>query len=148
MAPRNIAKQILGTVVAVLSGWFAAMLFLEAIALIQLLHQPHYIVPDALWVGPTTVSIVMAYFVVPVWLLLLIPLYLFVPASSALWRPSVCSAWGVVAGVVIVGLWFRGIPGVGGVAPEAWSFYAIAAIVGGVTCLIGALTRHVFKPAI
>jgi len=148
MAPRRIAKQILGTVVAVLSGWFSAMLFLEAMALIQLLQQPHYIVPDALWVAPITVSIVMAYFVVPVWLLLLIPLYLFVPASSALWRLPVCSACGVVAGLVIVGLWLRGIPGVRGVAPEAWSLYVIAAIVGGVTCFIGALTRHVFKPAI
>jgi hypothetical protein len=131
----------------VLSGWFAAMLFLEAIMIIQLLQQPHYIVPDALWVGPVTVSIVMAYVVVPVWLLLLIPLYLFVPASSALWRLPVCSACGVVAGLVIVGLWFGGIPGVAGVAPEAWSFYVIAAIVGGVTCFIGALTRRVFKPA-
>jgi hypothetical protein len=148
MAPRSIARQILGTVVAVLSGWFSAMLFLEAMALIQLLQQPHYIVPDALWVAPITVSIVMAYFVVPVWLLLLIPLYLFVPASSALWRLPVCSACGVVAGLVIVGLWLRGIPGVRGVAPEAWSLYGIAAIVGGVTCFIGALTRHVFKPAI
>ncbi len=148
MAPRRIAKQILGTVVAVLSGWFSAMLFLEAMALIQLLQQPHYIVPDALWVAPITVSIVMAYFVVPVWLLLLIPLYLFVPASSALWRLPVCSACGVVAGLVIVGLWLRGIPGVRGVASEAWSLYVIAAIVGGVTCFIGALTRHVFKPAI
>jgi len=148
MAPRRIAKQILGTVVAVLSGWFSAMLFLEAMALIQLLQQPHYIVPDALWVAPITVSIVMAYFVVPVWLFLLIPLYVFVPASSALWRLPVCSACGVVAGLVIVGLWLRGIPGVRGVAPEAWSLYVIAAIVGGVTCFIGALTRHVFKPAI
>ena len=148
MAPRSIAKQILGTVVAVLSGWFAAMLFLEAIALIQLLQQPHYIVPDALWVAPITVSIVMAYFVIPVWLFLLIPLYLFVPASSPLWRLPVCSACGLVAGLVIIALWLRGLPGIGGVAPEAWSLYVIAAIVGSVTCFIGALTRHVFKPAI
>jgi hypothetical protein len=148
MAPRHIGKQILGTIIALLSGWFAAMVFLEAMAVVQLLQQPHYIVPDALWVAPLTVSIVMAYFVIPVWLLLLIPLYLFVPASSALWRRPVCSACGVVAGLVIVGLWFRGLPSVGGVAPEAWSFYAMAAIVGGVTCFIAALTRHVFKPAI
>ena len=148
MVPRGIAKQILGTIVAVLSGWFAAMLFLEAIAVIQLLQQPHYIVADALWVAPITVSMVMAYFVIPVWLFLLIPLYVFVPASSALWRLPVCSTCGVVAGLVIVAVWLRGLPGVGGVAPEAWSLYVIAAIVGGVTCFTGARTRHVFKPAI
>jgi hypothetical protein len=148
MAARHIGKQILGTIIAVLSGWFVAMIFLEAMAVVQLLQQPHYIAPDALWVAPLTVSIVMAYFVVPVWLLLLIPLYLFVPTSSALWRLPICSACGLVAGLVIVGLWFRGLPGVGGVAPEAWSFYVIAAVVGGVTCFMGALTRHVFKPGI
>jgi hypothetical protein len=86
MAPRRIAKQILGTITAVLSGWFAAMLFLEAITVLELLHQPRYIMPDALWVGPITVSIVMAYLVIPVWLFILIPLYIFVP--SAFWRLS------------------------------------------------------------
>ena len=124
------------------------MLFLEAMTLFELLQQPHYIVPDALWVGPLIESGVMAYMVVPVWLFLLIPLYLFVPASSVLWRLPICSACGVLAGLVIVGLWFQGIPGVGGIAPEAWSFYLIAAIVGGVTCFTGALTKRVFKPAI
>jgi hypothetical protein len=148
MAPRSIAKQILGTIVALLSGWFAAMLFLEAIAIIQLLQQPHSIVPDALWVAPITVGIVMAYFIIPVWFFLLIPLYLFVPASSPLWQLPVCSACGLVAGLAIIALWLRGVPGVGGIAPEAWSLYVIAAIVGGVTCFTGALTRHVFKPAI
>jgi hypothetical protein len=148
MAPRRIGKQILGTIIAVLSGWFAAMLFLEAITVLELLHQPRYIVPDALWVGPITVSIVMAYFVIPVWLFILIPLYIFVPSSSAFWRLSVCSACGTVVGPIIVALWLGGIPGVGGVAPEAWSLYVIAAIVGGVTCFIGALTRHRFRQTI
>jgi hypothetical protein len=110
MAARHIGKQILGTIIAVLLGWFAGMVFLEAMAVVQLLQQPHYIAPHARWVAPLTVSIVMAYFVVPVWLLLLIPLYLFVPTSSALWRLPVCSACGVAAGLVIVGMWFRGFP--------------------------------------
>jgi hypothetical protein len=148
MAARGIAKQILGTVVAVLSGWFAAMLFLEATTAVELLHQPHYIVPEALLVAPITTSMVMSWFVIPVWLFALIPLYLFVPPSSVLWRLPVCSACGVIAGVLIVACWVRGIPGIGGLAPEAWWLYIYAAIVGGVTCFIAALTRHVFRPAI
>ena len=148
MATRRMGKQILGTIVAVLSGGFAAMLYLEATTIIELLHQPHYIVPAALLVAPIMIGMVMSWFVIPVWLFVLIPLYLFVPSSSVLWRLPVCSACGVVAGLLIVGCWIRGIPGVGDLAPEAWSFYIFAAIVGGVTCFIGALTRHVFKPAI
>ncbi len=45
-------------------------------------------------------------------------------------------------------LWVGGIPGVDGVAAEAWSLYAMAAIVGGATCLIGALTKDRFKQTI
>jgi hypothetical protein len=144
----RVAKQIFGTIIAVLAGWLAAMFFIEAMTSIELLQQPHYVVPEALLVAPITVSIVMAYFVIPVWLFALVPLYIFVPSSSVLWRVPICSACGVVAGLVIVALWLRGIPGVGGVAPEAWSLYVIAAIVGGVTCFIGALTRHRFRQTI
>src|SRR5439155_21001988 len=43
---------------------------------------------------------------------------------------------------------FGGIPGVGHVSSGAWASYILATIVGGVTCLIGSLTKHMFKPAI
>ena len=148
MVARRIGKQVLGTIVAVLAGWFAAILFVEATTILELLRQPHYIVPEALFVAPITVSIVMAYFVILVWLVALIPLYIFVPSSSVFWRLPVCSTCGALAGLAIIALWLRGIPGVGGLAPEAWSFYVIAAIVGGVACFTAALTRHKFKQTI
>jgi len=56
MVVRSIGKQILGTIVAVLAGWFAAMLFLEVTTLLELPCQPHYIVPEALLVTPITVT--------------------------------------------------------------------------------------------
>jgi hypothetical protein len=84
MAMRGIAKQVLGTVVAVLSGWLAALLLFEIITLINVLRKPHEVVPDALWVTPLTVSMVMSWFVIPIWLLVLIPLYIFVPVASSL----------------------------------------------------------------
>ena len=148
MAKRSIAKQIVGSVVAVLSGWLAAMIALEVTTIIELLHQPHYIVPGALLVAPIEVSMVMSWFVIPVWLFVLIPLYVFLPSSSVLWRVPVCSACGVVAGLLVVGFWLGGIPGTHGFAAEGWWLYIFAAIVGGVTCLVGALTRERFKPTI
>jgi hypothetical protein len=60
-------------------------------------------------------------------------LYLFVPVRSPLWRWPVCTACGVIAGVLVIALWIGGIPGVGGTGTEAWSLYVIAAIVDGVT---------------
>jgi hypothetical protein len=148
MLRRRIAKQIFGTFVSVLTGWLAALLFLEVMTVIELLKQPHYIVPDALYVGPMIMGIYMAFFIIPVWLVVLIPLYLFVPSSSPLWRWPVCMSCGVAVALLIMGIFFHGIPGVGGLSAESWSLFVMAAIVGGVACLIGALTKHRFKQSI
>jgi hypothetical protein len=148
MVARRIGKQFLGTVVAVLAGWMTALLVLEATTAIELLQQPHYTVPDALIVGPIVSAWFMAYFILPVWALILIPLYMFIPSSSILWRWPVCTLCGAVAGLLIVGVVFGGIPGVGHVSSGAWGSYILAGIVGGVTCLIGSLTKHIFKSAI
>src|SRR6266480_3187079 len=51
MVSRGIARQLLGTVIAVLAGWLTALLLLEATTAIELLQDPHYIVPDALVVA-------------------------------------------------------------------------------------------------
>jgi hypothetical protein len=48
----------------------------------------------------------MAYFIPPVWALILIPLYLFIPSSSMLWRWPICTLFGAVAGFLIVSLVF------------------------------------------
>jgi len=148
MVSRGIARQLLGTVIAVVAGWLTALLLLEATTAIELLQEPHYIVPDALVVGPIVSAWFMAYFILPVWALILIPLYLFIPSSSMLWRWQICTLCGAAAGFLIVSLVFGGIPRVGHVSSGAWASYIRATIVGGVTCLIGSLTKHMFKPAI
>ncbi len=107
MVARGIAKQILGTIVAVLAGWLAALLYVELSGVVQLLQQPHYIVPEALFVGPITAGVFMAYFIIPVWLFVLIPLYLFVPPSSPLWRWPICTACGTLAGITIIAFTLR-----------------------------------------
>ena|SRR6266496_2394133 len=148
MVALGIAKQLLGTAVAVLVGWLAALGFIELLTAFELLKQPHYIVPEALFVTPMEFGFYMSFFIVPVWVLLLIPLYLFVPSRSVLWRWPLCTVCGIVAGILVMALWVGGVPGVGGLAAEAWSLYAMAAIVGGATCLTGALTKDRFKQTI
>lgn len=143
----HIAKQILGAAVAALAGWFAAILFYEVVAIVELLQQPHYIAPGGLVVGAIVATWVMGYFIIPIWLLVLIPLYLFIPSSSPLWRWPLCAACGSGAGLLVIGYFIRGVPGVGGVSSEAWLEYTMAAIAGGVTCLTGSLTKRRFKPS-
>lgn len=130
-------RPLLGTFIAVLAGWFAGLL---GVAMIHWLS-----IGGAQWEAALSVIFVtgfyMWFFIIPVWVVMLIPLYLFVPPSSPLWRPYVCTGFGTVAGLAIAAI----ITGAG-MAVEGWSFYALAAIVGGVTCLTGVLTRPRFHP--
>src|SRR6266478_329780 len=121
MAAPRIAKQIGGTVIATLAGWLAGLLFLEIGTVLLLLQHKSYVAPEALYVGPMIWTWFMAYFVVPIWLLVLIPLYLFIPSSSKLWRWPVCTLCGAVAGVAVITMALRGVPGFGQVSAEAWS---------------------------
>lgn len=95
--------------------------------------------------GTIAMSWFMAWFIVPVWGVVLIPLYLFVPPGSTLWRWPVCTACGALAGLLIMASFFRGVPGFGQLSPRAWDVYILAGIIGGITCLIGSLTKHLFK---
>jgi hypothetical protein len=149
MVARRIAKQILGSFVAVVAGWAAALIVIEVATAIELLQEPHYIVPAALYVGPIVMTgFAWIYLIGPVWLFVLIPLYLFVPPFSRLWHWPLCTTCGAVAGLLIIGIFYGGIPGFGGLDTSTWEFYGLAALVGGVTCLTATLTRHRFKQSI
>jgi hypothetical protein len=82
-------------------------------------------------------------FALPVWVVALVPLSLFLPRSSLLWRWPVCTACGAVVGVLIVAVVFpfpqRGI------ASEIWFPYALGGIIGAITCLVGSFTRRHFE---
>lgn len=145
MSARAVAKQILGTVVAVFAGWLAAILFVELFTAIDVLMGDPNVAPAAFFVAPLVYAYAMSYFILPVWLFLLVPLYLFVPPSSVLWHWPLCTAFGVASGVLIVAV-FLGLPGPQ-VAREIWLPYVLAALVGGVTCLTGAIMRERFRAA-
>ncbi len=81
-------------------------------------------------------------FVLPVWLLVLLPLYVLLPRQSCLWRPFVCAAFGAGSGAILLTIFFVVSPD----APLAiiWIFLPIALLVGGITCLFGAATADYF----
>ena len=133
----SILKQLLGTLVAVLGGWFAGILSTAIVAFTGIGGTQR----DAALEGTIVTSLAMWIFIAPVWLVALVPLYFFVPRSSWLWRPYICTSFGAVGGLVSVAMYTQA-----NFDYYMASFYAVAAVVGAVTCFVGAITRDRFKP--
>jgi uncharacterized BrkB/YihY/UPF0761 family membrane protein len=146
MVARSIPKQLLGTLVAVLVGWAVTLVLLESTYLIDAFRQRHALDVGLVFGSTIATSWFMAYFIIPVWLFALIPLYLFVPSSSPLWHWPICTACGAAAGFLIMTGVFLAYARDGSWSYGAWQFCGIAALVGGATCLTGSITRRVFRP--
>ncbi len=146
MVTRSILRQLLGTFVAVLAGSLLALMFIESTYFVDAIRQRHPVGVELLFGSTVLSSWFMAYFIVPVWFIVLIPLYLFVPLSSPLWHWPICMLCGAAAGFLIMAAVFLAVPGDGSWSSGAWEFCGIAALVGGAICLVGSLTRHLFKP--
>ena len=139
----RILKKFFGSFVAVLCGWGAGILFALLWAAVGLVLHPGQIPVAALIAAPWIVALGSVSFILPVWLLLLVPLYFFIPRSSPLWRLPVCTVLGALAGVCIVAI-FLSRPDVN--PPESiLSWYILAAVIGGVTCFVGSTTRDRFR---
>jgi hypothetical protein len=89
--------------------------------------------------GIATEFEIIGLFALPVWLVLLLPLYIMVPRSSRLWQPWLCSLVGAFCGGTIFILYLMTMP-----APleSVWLFLPAAVVTGAVTCLLGATTRR------
>ncbi|SRR6266545_546734 len=133
----SILKQLLGAFVAVLGGWCAGILSIAIVAFTGIGGAQR----DAAFERTIVTSLAMWIFIAPVWLVVLAPLYFFVPRSSWLWRPYICTSLGAVGGLISVVVYTDA-----NFDYYMASFYAVAAVVGAVTCFIGAMTRDRFKP--
>ena len=84
---------------------------------------------------------ISALLVLPVWLLLLLPLYVFVPRTSVLWHWALATPMGCLAGALLL-LAYSGF----GFPPHTpGPLLPVAAIVGAATCLFGSLTAPYFR---
>jgi hypothetical protein len=133
---RSVLKQLLGTLVAVIGGWCAGVAMTALIAFTGMGGAQ----PEAA-VGATLYSAVFMWiWIVPVWIVVLIPLYLFIPRSSWLWHPVACTLLGALGGIGSAAVSTHG-----NFDPGMLTFYLVAMAVGGATCLTGAVTRNRFK---
>jgi hypothetical protein len=136
-------RSFLGSFLAVFWGWLAAVVFVELMAIFTALFGTTHYEPIAFVTAPLLFGIYMLPLIVPVWLLIYFPLYHFVPLRSVFWSLPVCTLLGVLAGMLVV-LATLGYPGEDK-AKEIWVPYALSAIVGGVTCIAGSLSRFRFR---
>ena len=136
-------RIVWGSFVAVVVAWLAAIVLLEAAQVVNFISHRDQLTWNALWVTPLWFSMWILAFALPVWLVALVPLSLFLPRSSLLWRWPVCTACGAVVGALVVAVVFpfpqRGI------ASEIWFPYTLGGIIGAITCLVGSLTRRHFE---
>src|SRR6266567_5993218 len=142
MYSRSFPRQILGSFIAALSGWVAGTACSGLLFAAYGAYESRHFSSDTLVAASWLFAFYIAFFIVPVWLFVLVPLYIFVPSSSRLWRWSMCTALGAAAGVFIIAVPFAVA---GGSEPSMWLYYMLAAIVGGVTCFTGARISGYFK---
>jgi hypothetical protein len=142
MLVQRFLTQVFGTFVALLGGWLAGIAFSFVSAALDAAIHPQQVPVAALIAVPWIVALGSLSFIVPVWLFLLIPLYLLVPPSWPLWRWPICTALGVLSGICIVA-YFLSQPNVNPPV-SIFSWYILASVIGGVTCFVGSITRKRF----
>ena len=135
---RTILYSVARSLVCAVVGWLSGVL-LWGVAQLILGFSARSSIGSAISSLPLH-ALLVAAFVLPVWLFFLLPLYTFVSPQSRLWRPSLCTALGAMMGAAILVCSFH----IFAIADpvQLWFFPLEAAIVGAVTCLFGSLTHQ------
>jgi hypothetical protein len=97
------------------------------------------------WAGVAVMGIFSGILILGTWFVALLPLYVLVPSRSVLRKWPICTLCGVVSGAIIM-LIFGMITSPSTVPWHQYVPYCtFAAVVGGITCLFGSLTRRFFR---
>jgi hypothetical protein len=139
-----LRRRIFGSALSAFVGWFVLNFFLFVWAFMMRSKNRSYPpIPDEWLVGPAFLSVYSAAFVFAIWMVALLPLYLFVPRRSFLWRWPVCTGCGALAGALIMFAFY------GPNSPDSSSTLMIllASMMGAIICLFGALTVERFQGA-
>src|SRR3954469_20320442 len=98
-----LLRRIFGSALSPFVGWFALNASLLVWAFVtRAEHQSIPPIPNEWLAGVAVIAGYSAAFVLATWLVALVPLYLFVPRRSFLWRWPVCTTCGAAAGGLIM----------------------------------------------
>src|SRR5262249_58193134 len=96
----SIFKQLLGTLVALIGGWFGGVVCIVVIGFTGIGgDQTGSVVAASLME-----AVFLWFYLIPVWIVVLIPLYLAIPRTSLLLRPYICISLGALAGLLCAAL--------------------------------------------
>ena len=134
-------RRMLGSFLAALAGWTPPVLLLVFIGLIDWRHTS-----VTGWGGMIAFAVIFGKFVFGTWLFALLPLYLFVPLRSILWRWPICTLCGALCGALILFVYWRllRLPVTRSEIRGEIPSLLVAAFVGATTCLFGSLTAPRF----
>lgn len=132
-----LRRRALGSALAAFVGWLALNVPVFVFVLIGALTDDRGFPSANEWFYlPFFIAIWSLILVFATWLGALLPLYLFVPMSSPIWRWQVCTSCGSVAG----GLIMFAVTGFNATEDGGGLLIIGAALTGGATCLFGSLT--------
>lgn len=140
-APKE--RPVLGSFLSALAGWVTIMVVEVIFTSVTYFHLEPKLKSTAWWYTPGfyfAFGVVAGAFIFGTWLVVLIPLYLFVPSRSALWHWPILTTCGAISAGSIMFAFCRLI------SPQAnWTAEtSFAAIAGASTCLFASLTRKRF----
>ena len=139
--PSPLRRRICGSALSALIGWFTLNLIIFVYAFFtRAVPRSSHPTPTEWLDGPFFVALFSAFFVFPTWLFVLLPLYLFVPLRSFVWRWPICTLCGALAGALIMLMFYR----LSSQETARTVIVLLAALTGGVSCLFGALTVEHF----
>jgi len=131
-------RVIVGSLVSVGAGWLAGVLLLA----VPIAYGVAVGGADA---GHPSIFLhvaisILTGLVLLTWLIVFLPIYLFMPTRSPLWRWHIATPLGFVAGVVILAVVWNLIE-----SSNPGGYFSLrAGIIGAVTCLTASLTRDRF----
>src|SRR5262249_61684587 len=100
----SIFKQLLGTLVALIGGWFGGVVCIVVIGFTGIGGDQRGSVVAASLME----AVVLWVYLIPLWIVVLIPLYLAIPRKSLLLRPYIFITLGALAGLLFAALVSRG----------------------------------------
>jgi hypothetical protein len=140
-APKE--RSVLGSFLSALAGWVTVMVVEVIFTSVTYWHSDPNLKSVAWWYSPgfyAAFGAAAGAFIFGTWLVLLVPLYLLIPARSVLWYWPVSTACGAMSGAMIMFVFCHLN------SPQAdWKGpILLAAIAGAATCLFASLTRKRF----
>ena len=145
--PGWIGSRILASFLATLAGWIAGGALFIALSLCEIMQTGSNQKVSEFEFELLLYAIVMGILLLGIWLILILPIFLFVPGQSLFWQPVRLSLTGIAIGLVI-GTPYYLLEVMPTVLLQTVAYMGFLAVIGGVTGYAAAmLNRRSLSPS-